>query len=86
MVIDCVVVDPHNENRLDLLPAACGGLSKRFWTVTGDKVSSMTMADADGGGQKQLLVGSDDFEVFALTNHRRLEIRCNSEPKLLPST
>lgn len=28
----------------------------------------MTMADADGGGQKQLLVGSDDFEVFALSN------------------
>lgn len=24
----------------------------------------MTMADADGGGQKQLLVGSDDFEVI----------------------
>ena len=35
----------------------------RFWTVTGDKVSAMTMADADGGGEEQLLVGSDDFEV-----------------------
>eukprot|EP00752_Nemacystus_decipiens_P014985 g13343.t1 len=37
--------------------------AERFWTVTGDKVSAMTMADADGGGEKQLLVGSDDFEV-----------------------
>lgn len=35
----------------------------RFWTVTGDKVSSMAMVDADGDGQKELLVGSDDFEV-----------------------
>lgn len=40
-------------------------LFHRFWTVTGDKVSSMTMTDADGDGQKELLVGSDDFEVLA---------------------
>ncbi|CAN0187691.1 unnamed protein product, partial [Ectocarpus sp. 13 AM-2016] len=37
--------------------------AERFWTVTGDKVSSMTMADANGDGQRKLLVGSDDFEV-----------------------
>ncbi|CAM9827453.1 unnamed protein product, partial [Ectocarpus sp. 12 AP-2014] len=37
--------------------------TERFWTVTGDKVSSMTMADANGDGQRKLLVGSDDFEV-----------------------
>lgn len=35
----------------------------RFWTVTGDKVSSMAMVDADGDGHMELLVGSDDFEV-----------------------
>lgn len=28
----------------------------------------MTMADADGDGQKELLVGSDDFEVIASTS------------------
>ncbi|CAM9274965.1 unnamed protein product [Ectocarpus sp. 8 AP-2014] len=37
--------------------------TERFWTVTGDKVSSMTMVDANGDGQRKLLVGSDDFEV-----------------------
>ncbi|CAM9311746.1 unnamed protein product [Scytosiphon promiscuus] len=47
--------------------------TERFWTVTGDKVSSMTMADADGDGQKKLLVGSDDFEVRAF--HREEVLR-----------
>lgn len=28
----------------------------------------MTMADADGDGQKELLVGSDDFEVIGSTS------------------
>ncbi|CAM9166780.1 unnamed protein product, partial [Hapterophycus canaliculatus] len=37
--------------------------TERFWTVTGDKVSAMAMADVDGGGQNNLLVGSDDFEA-----------------------
>ncbi|CAM9465389.1 unnamed protein product, partial [Sphacelaria rigidula] len=37
--------------------------AEKFWTVTGDKVSSMAMVDADGDGHMELLVGSDDFEM-----------------------
>lgn len=40
-----------------------GGYLCRFWSVTGDKVSSMALVDVDNDGQKELLVGSDDFEV-----------------------
>ena len=34
-----------------------------FWTVTGDNVGAMAFADADGDGNRELLVGSDDFEI-----------------------
>lgn len=40
-----------------------GGYVCRFWSVTGDKVSSMALVDVDNDGRKELLVGSDDFEV-----------------------
>ncbi|CAM9776168.1 unnamed protein product [Discosporangium mesarthrocarpum] len=36
---------------------------ERFWTVTGDRVSSMSFVDFHDSGGKELLVGSDDFEV-----------------------
>lgn len=45
------------------VPVTFSMLRFRFWTVTGDKVSSMAMADASGDGERKLLVGSDDFEV-----------------------
>eukprot|EP00903_Cladosiphon_okamuranus_P009887 g9391.t1 len=66
MLLGCL---PSSQQPLALVGGNCSiqGFdatgTERFWTVTGDKVSSMTMADADGGGQKHLLVGSDDFEV-----------------------
>lgn len=34
-----------------------------FWTVTGDNVSALTFCDADGDGEAELLVGSDDFNI-----------------------
>eukprot|EP00607_Mallomonas_marina_P009864 CAMPEP_0182420674 /NCGR_PEP_ID=MMETSP1167-20130531/5644_1 /TAXON_ID=2988 /ORGANISM="Mallomonas Sp, Strain CCMP3275" /LENGTH=760 /DNA_ID=CAMNT_0024596939 /DNA_START=242 /DNA_END=2524 /DNA_ORIENTATION=+ len=34
-----------------------------FWTVTGDNVSSLALADIDGDGANELVVGSDDFEI-----------------------
>ncbi|CAM9568377.1 unnamed protein product, partial [Choristocarpus tenellus] len=37
----------------------------RFWTVTGDKVSSLAFADTNGDGSKEILVGSEDFEIRA---------------------
>lgn len=58
-----------------LLSLLFGWLRFRFWTVTGDKVSSMTMADAEGDGENKLLVGSDDFEVGRyLDTHRRAPV------------
>ena len=34
-----------------------------FWTVTGDIVSSLTLADFDNDGELELVVGSDDFDI-----------------------
>ncbi len=40
--------------------------SEIFWTVTGDNVSSLALVDipsAKGSSKKELVVGSDDFEI-----------------------
>jgi Bardet-Biedl syndrome 2 protein len=45
--------------------------SEVFWTVTGDNVSALTMSDvpsAKGTAKKELLVGSDDFEIRVFQN------------------
>jgi len=34
-----------------------------FWTVTGDNVSALAFCDADGDGENELLVGSDDYSI-----------------------
>ena len=34
-----------------------------LWTVTGDNVGAMCLADVDGDGKKELVVGSDDFDI-----------------------
>ncbi|KAG8437672.1 hypothetical protein GDO86_008397 [Hymenochirus boettgeri] len=34
-----------------------------FWTVTGDNVRSLALCDFDGNGKKELLVGSEDFDI-----------------------
>ncbi|MEE6499733.1 hypothetical protein FKM82_003571 [Ascaphus truei] len=34
-----------------------------FWTVTGDNVRSLALCDFDGDGKKELLVGSEDFDI-----------------------
>ncbi|XP_053305283.1 Bardet-Biedl syndrome 2 protein [Spea bombifrons] len=37
--------------------------SDMFWTVTGDNVRSLALCDFDGDGKKELLVGSEDFDI-----------------------
>lgn len=39
-----------------------------YWTVTGDNVNAMALADVDGDGRNELLVGSDDFEIRVFKN------------------
>uniref|UniRef100_A0A8C6XHF6 Bardet-Biedl syndrome 2 protein homolog n=1 Tax=Naja naja TaxID=35670 RepID=A0A8C6XHF6_NAJNA len=34
-----------------------------FWTVTGDNVRALAFCDFDGDGKKELLVGSEDFDI-----------------------
>ena len=41
------------------------GGNDRFWTVTGDVVGALALADFTNDGQKELLVGSEDFEIRA---------------------
>lgn len=36
---------------------------EQFWTVTGDVANSMTILDFDLDGQKELVVGSDDYSI-----------------------
>lgn len=35
----------------------------QFWTVTGDNVCSLALVDFDKDGQKELVVGSEDFDI-----------------------
>ncbi|XP_057298017.1 Bardet-Biedl syndrome 2 protein-like [Hydractinia symbiolongicarpus] len=37
--------------------------SDEFWTVTGDNVCSLALVDFDSDGNKELLVGSEDFDI-----------------------
>jgi Bardet-Biedl syndrome 2 protein len=39
-----------------------------YWTVTGDNVNAMALADVNGDGRNELLVGSDDFEIRVFQN------------------
>ncbi|KRZ12806.1 Bardet-Biedl syndrome 2 -like protein [Trichinella zimbabwensis] len=39
-----------------------------FWSVTGDNVRSLCLCDFDSDGKLELLVGSDDFDIRAVTN------------------
>ncbi|KAK0055080.1 Bardet-Biedl syndrome 2 protein [Biomphalaria pfeifferi] len=34
-----------------------------FWTVTGDNVRSLCLADFDGDGMNELIVGSEDYDI-----------------------
>lgn len=34
-----------------------------FWTVTGDNVSALALMDFNNNGRKELIVGSEDFEI-----------------------
>ena len=40
--------------------------------MTGDNVCSMALADFDGDGQKELLVGSEDYELRIFKNDELL--------------
>ncbi|XP_004913585.1 Bardet-Biedl syndrome 2 protein isoform X2 [Xenopus tropicalis] len=40
----------------------CSG-NDLFWTVTGDNVRSLALCDFDGDEKKELLVGSEDFDI-----------------------
>lgn len=42
--------------------------SEIFWTVTADNISSLALIDVDNDGCKELLVGSDDFEIRVFKN------------------
>jgi Bardet-Biedl syndrome 2 protein len=37
--------------------------NEMFWTVTGDKVTALSLCDTNGDGLKELLVGSEDYEI-----------------------
>jgi Bardet-Biedl syndrome 2 protein len=47
--------------------------NESFWTVTGDNVSSMVMADVNNDGITELVVGSDDFEIRVFRDEEVLE-------------
>lgn len=46
----------------------------------------MTMADADGNGEKDLLVGSDDFEVNKASHTGTYITRISLENKSTPTS
>lgn len=47
-----------------------------FWTVTGDNVCAMTVADLVGGDEHQLLVGSEDFDLRVFTAAGDVSVAC----------
>ena len=42
--------------------------TEAFWTVTADNISSLAICDIDSDGLKELIVGSDDFEIRIFKN------------------
>lgn len=39
-----------------------------YWIVTGDNVRSLALADVDGDGRNELVVGSDDYDIRIFKN------------------
>lgn len=48
--------------------------AERFWTVTGDNVSSLALLPWKAAGRNALLVGSDDYEIRVFDNE---EVMCS---------
>ena len=46
---------------------------EKFWTVTADNVSALALCDMDGDGKKELLAGSEDFEIRAFKGEDLIE-------------
>jgi len=53
--------------------------SELFWTVCGDNVSALALADTNGDGLNELLVGSDDFEIRTFENEDAVAVTTEAE-------
>lgn len=54
--------------------------NEKYWTTTGGNVTCLEIADIDGDGDKELLVGSDDFNIYFYKNEEHIfEITQNDE-------
>lgn len=42
--------------------------NEQFWTVTGDRVTALTVSNVCGKGRSELVAGSDNFSIQALYN------------------
>jgi len=47
--------------------------SELYWTVTGDNVSALAFCDVDDDGHKELICGTEDFEIRAFKNDEVLK-------------
>lgn len=43
--------------------------TEQFWTVTGDRVTALTVSNVCGKGRSELVAGSDNFRIQALYNN-----------------
>jgi Bardet-Biedl syndrome 2 protein len=74
----CMGVSPTTDSQLLLVGGQCSILGfddegeERFWTVTSDSVSALTLLPWSQGGKNTLLVGSDDFVIRAFENEATL--------------
>ena len=70
----CGRVGGHDQQPLAVVGGSCNITGydaegeERFWTVTGDNVRAMALADVTGDGSNELLVGSDDYEIRVFAN------------------
>ena len=51
-----------------------------YWTVTGGNIGAMAMVDVNGDGSKELLVGSDDYEIRAFRGEEVINETTESAP------